>query len=259
MDRYGACTGGFESDDDSSYDHPRHGAPLYRDVDYGHGCVDGGERSGRNHRSYDDEDTDFGRYDRPTRRGLADRCGTDPYASDASIEDHEYEPRNRNRGRAGRVRGGRPRHRDLTPDSFADDEDSESEHAGREIWERRFRRGALSYHSDRRFDGEYSDDDSDSGPHAMREGRSGPRLRRGAEHHRHPRLRSSVEDSEDESDGSPRERYGPGGRRSMAASYAGCRGTAHDSSTDDDSECEGMRGGRRVAPRFGGSSRREFY
>ncbi len=259
MDRYGACTGGYESDDDSSYDHPRHGGPLDREIDYGYGCVDGGEPSGRNHRSYDDEDTNFGRYGRPTRRGLADRRGIDPYASDASTDDHEYESHNRNRGRAGELRGARPRHRDLSPDSLDDDADdaddeSESEHADHEIRERRSRRGAVSHHPDPRFDSESSDDESDSGPRATREGRSGPRLRRGAEHRRYPHLRFSAEDSEDESDGSPRERYDPGGRRSMAALYADRRRSAHDSSMDDESEYEGMCGGCRAAPSFGGSS-----
>ena len=257
MDRYGACTGDFESEDGFSYDCPRHGGPLDHEADYGYGCVDGGRRSGRDHRSYDDEDTDFGRYGRPTRRGLADRHGTDPYDSDASTDDHEYEPRTR-----GGVHGDRPRHRDLSPDSLDADDESEFVHAGRQIREQRSRRGAISHRPDLRFDGEYSDDDSDSGPRATREGRSGPRLRRGAEprRHHHSRLRSSVEDSEDESDGSPRERYGRGGRRSIAASCAGRRGgPAHDSSTDEESESEEMRGGYRAAPRFARSSRREFY
>lgn len=226
MDRYGASTREVESDGDFAHVSPHHHGPSAR----------------------------------TTHRGLPDICGIDRYASDASTDDHEHEPRNRYHGSAGGVHGDRPRRRGLSPDSLDDSRsDSDTEHGDREIRGQGSRRGAISHHPDPRFDGESSEDEPESEPRATRERRSGPRARRGAEQRRRPDLRFNAEDSEDESDLESCKRHGRGGRRSMAASYADHRGPTHAGNMDDESEYEQYgrlpgrvmqaRGGMRPRPR----------
>ncbi|CAD6576669.1 MAG: hypothetical protein ASARMPRED_007818 [Alectoria sarmentosa] len=261
MDRYGASTRDCESDDGYDYDSPRHGGPLDSDDDYDRVYGRGdlmrerptfrGERRGRDHTSgYDDvEDTDFGGYDRPTHRGLADRRGTGPHTSDRSIDEREYEPRGRYGGSADGIgpRGRAPPPATLfrsgiSPDALDSyDNDSGFEYGHREIRGQGSRRGAVSHHLNPRLNAENSDDESEYEPRATREGHSGPGIRRGAEPRRRPDLRLNDENSEDESDFAPRparDQYGPGGRRSMAAPYADHRGLAHASGMDDESEFE---------------------
>ncbi|KAL9137118.1 MAG: hypothetical protein Q9175_001687 [Cornicularia normoerica] len=269
MDRYGASTHGFEFADGSDY--PHRDGPLDRDDNYDSGYGRGasmreqgplrGERSGRDHRLgiSDDDDSDLGESDRPTGRRLSDRRGATSYASDTSISESEYEPRDRYRRRAGGARGDGSRHHGLSPDTL-DSDDSD-------------------------------DNDSDSESPATRDGHRGPVLRR-AEPLRSD-LRFNGEHSEDDSDsdfGPRRGEHGPARRRAMAAAYAGRRGSAGTSSSDDDSgdglsafrrgirdrmhrlcqqddsldddddlddsEDDEMRGARRAAPGYGWSSGR---
>ncbi|CAF9906517.1 MAG: hypothetical protein ALECFALPRED_002413 [Alectoria fallacina] len=268
MDCYGASTRDFESDDSYGYDSPRRGGPLDSDGDYDRGYGRGdlmrerqtfrGERGGRDHRSgFDDvEDTDFGGYDRPTHRGLADRRGTGPYTSDRSIDDRDYEPRDHYRGSAGGVgpRGRAPSPASLfrrggCPDSLDSyDNDSGFEYGHREVRGQGSRRGAISHHPNPHSNGDYSDDESEYQPRATREGHRGLGVGRGLEPRRRPDLPFNDEHSEDESDFGPRlarDQYSPGGRRSMAAPYTGHRGLVHASSMDDESEFEQYEARRR--------------
>ena len=185
MDRYGPSARDLDSDDAYEYDYPRRSRPLDSDDDSDRGYSRGNMmhgRSGRHHRpgSFDDEDSDFGRYDRPTHRGLPSGHGRGSYASDASDEEREYEPRDRYRGVAGRVARPRRGSTSVSPRTHDDsDNDSELEHGGRGIRGRGSRRGAGSRYPDRRFNGAYSDDDdSDIEPRTTRLERSRP-LNRG--------------------------------------------------------------------------------
>lgn len=245
------------SDDGYDYDYPRHSVPVDRDDDSERGYARDDltrERSRRDHRSrlYDDEDTNFGRYERPTHRGLPNRRDTGPYAPDAAIDEHEYEPRDRYRGSAGRVRGTGTRRGSISPRTLDDsdsDDDSEVEHGGRGVRRGQgWRRGAGSRYAGRRLDGE---DESEFEPRATRGGYGG----RGVESRRRPDLRFNGDGCEDEQVG-PRQGYIRDARGGIHPRRRGGLNTLSEDDLDD-SEDEGMRSGRRGAVSLGRSSRRE--
>lgn len=261
MDRYGASTRDFESDDD--YEYTRRGAPLDRDDDYGRGYGRAdlmheretfhGERSGLGHRSEfsDDEDTDHGRHGRPTHR--PDASSSDRYRSSADV-----------------VRGDGPRRRGYptgTPDD-SDSDYSEVERGDRDIRSRGLGRRGETRRPDPRFRAGSSEDESDLDSRATREGHRGPGIRRaqplrpdvrfnggGSAGRGAARASTTDDESDSEQYGSRRGNIGD----ARGGMHPGCRGHQSDDDDLDDSEDEGMRRGRRGAISFGRPSTREFY